>query len=210
MKDINWLEEARAYDSLMNPEATTKDCDSDGIAYIGGIQWNAKSVFEVEPNVEQIERDAKYLKEGIQCRSCKKVKMPSSFRKLRNGSYSPNCKRCADKWRATDTGKLQAKLDAHCKRTNDAYIPANRYKATLEHFKHACAKCGSGANLHIDHLQPVAKGGRTVIENLIPLCSACNLAKHDCEPVAFFGEELLAEIKEYLQSRIKSSRGSKK
>lgn len=50
-----------------------------------------------------------------------------------------------------------------------------------------CQKCGRSPNanpgivLHIDHIQPFSKGGRTSIENLQVLCSECNIGKSDHE-----------------------------
>lgn len=45
----------------------------------------------------------------------------------------------------------------------------------------ACRACGgsaaTGSVLHIDHVHPIAKGGRTERDNLQTLCSACNLGK---------------------------------
>lgn len=44
-----------------------------------------------------------------------------------------------------------------------------------------CRACGakpeSGAHLHIDHVRPVSRGGRTELANLQALCSLCNLGK---------------------------------
>lgn len=44
-----------------------------------------------------------------------------------------------------------------------------------------CKMCGAsaaaGATLHIDHITPVSRGGRTVPENLQTLCQSCNLGK---------------------------------
>lgn len=46
-----------------------------------------------------------------------------------------------------------------------------------------CTICGrsakDGIKLHVDHIIPVAKGGKTVPENLRTLCSDCNLGKSD-------------------------------
>lgn len=46
-----------------------------------------------------------------------------------------------------------------------------------------CTICGrsakDGIQLHVDHIIPVAKGGKTVPENLRTLCSDCNLGKSD-------------------------------
>ena len=50
-----------------------------------------------------------------------------------------------------------------------------------DHFK--CVICGRGADdgvkLHVDHIFPVSKGGKTVASNLRTLCSDCNSGKSD-------------------------------
>ena len=45
-----------------------------------------------------------------------------------------------------------------------------------------CTKCGAtpqthGVSLHVDHIVPVSKGGKTEIDNLQTLCAPCNLGK---------------------------------
>jgi 5-methylcytosine-specific restriction endonuclease McrA len=46
---------------------------------------------------------------------------------------------------------------------------------------HRCKACGSspanGAILHVDHIQAIANGGLTEMENLQTLCAACNFGK---------------------------------
>ncbi len=42
---------------------------------------------------------------------------------------------------------------------------------------HRCVKCGSTRNLEIDHIIPIAKGGKTTINNLQTLCHRCNMKK---------------------------------
>lgn len=47
-----------------------------------------------------------------------------------------------------------------------------------------CVICGRSAQedhvkLHVDHIQPVSRGGKTVPENLRTLCSTCNMGKRD-------------------------------
>lgn len=45
---------------------------------------------------------------------------------------------------------------------------------------HRCAHCGTTeGKLSIDHIQPLAKGGRTVLSNLQLLCRDCNTRKGD-------------------------------
>ena len=46
-----------------------------------------------------------------------------------------------------------------------------------------CCICGSsrsdGVKLHVDHIRPVSKGGKTELSNLRTLCDRCNLGKSD-------------------------------
>ena len=46
-----------------------------------------------------------------------------------------------------------------------------------------CAICGAsaqtGVRLHVDHIVPIAKGGKTVPSNLRVLCERCNIGKSD-------------------------------
>lgn len=40
-----------------------------------------------------------------------------------------------------------------------------------------CKKCGSKKNLEVDHIYPIAKGGKTTFNNLQTLCHRCNVKK---------------------------------
>ena len=44
-----------------------------------------------------------------------------------------------------------------------------------------CVRCGRGASegvrLHVDHIVPVSRGGKSVMSNLQTLCEDCNLGK---------------------------------
>jgi 5-methylcytosine-specific restriction endonuclease McrA len=44
---------------------------------------------------------------------------------------------------------------------------------------HRCTCCGKRRKLHADHIIPVSKGGRNIIENIQPLCHSCNESKND-------------------------------
>lgn len=57
----------------------------------------------------------------------------------------------------------------------------------MERDDYTCQICGKrmrdGVGLHIDHIIPVAKGGKSVPSNLQVLCSKCNGSKSDRMPV---------------------------
>lgn len=58
--------------------------------------------------------------------------------------------------------------------------PTLRY-TVIRRDGYRCRACGfavqDGAALHVDHIEPVSRGGLTEIKNLQTLCTACNLGK---------------------------------
>lgn len=48
--------------------------------------------------------------------------------------------------------------------------------AILERWGHACAYCGGHAT-HLDHVDPLSKGGTDTEANIVPACAHCNLSK---------------------------------
>lgn len=60
------------------------------------------------------------------------------------------------------------------------------YAALSQSYGEACANCGETSDLVIDHVVPVAKGGRSEFSNLQLLCATCNRLKGklvlDCRP----------------------------
>lgn len=63
------------------------------------------------------------------------------------------------------------------------------YSGLVSQYSERCMHCGSTENLVIDHVIPVAKGGKSELENLQLLCAVCNSAKgkliYDCRPDTF-------------------------
>ena len=57
-----------------------------------------------------------------------------------------------------------------------------RYQV-LQRDQFRCQICGAtkedGVKLHVDHILPVSKGGKTELSNLRTLCDRCNLGKSD-------------------------------
>lgn len=60
-------------------------------------------------------------------------------------------------------------------------IPAGVRFAVLNRDGFRCAYCGrgraDGVQLHLDHLVPVARGGKSTLDNLVTACASCNLGK---------------------------------
>lgn len=52
-----------------------------------------------------------------------------------------------------------------------------RWRAMLAYFGHVCLCCGYSGELTVDHVVPLSVGGMNTIDNLQPLCMACNQKK---------------------------------
>lgn len=63
--------------------------------------------------------------------------------------------------------------------------------AVFTQFGTSCYLCGAEATV-LDHYQPLAAGGRTVLENLRPCCTGCNARKGQAWP--FDADALRARI----------------
>lgn len=83
-----------------------------------------------------------------------------------------------DKWskenKAKTTRQAQIDLERSKMTTSVRFDVLNRDNFT-------CQYCGTkatdGVKLHVDHIHPVSKGGKTTADNLITACERCNLGK---------------------------------
>lgn len=67
------------------------------------------------------------------------------------------------------------------KRMKDPVRPGVRF-AVLQRDRHRCRYCGAGpaeSKLHVDHVNPVSRGGTSDMHNLVTACERCNLGKSD-------------------------------
>lgn len=76
----------------------------------------------------------------------------------------------------------QSTVQAQIARERSLMTPRLRYMV-LKRDGNRCQICGrtvnDGVKLHIDHIIPVSKGGKTTLSNLRVLCDMCNMGKGD-------------------------------
>lgn len=65
------------------------------------------------------------------------------------------------------------------------HVPAWLRNQVFERDGFRCLKCGATEFLHADHINPVSKGGLTVLDNLQTLCRRENLGKGDRECIDY-------------------------
>ncbi|MBR2030307.1 MAG: HNH endonuclease [Clostridia bacterium] len=89
-------------------------------------------------------------------------------------------------YKLTDLEYLIKKIDEknasedQQKKERSKLSPSLRFEI-LKRDNYKCKLCGAsqedGAKLHVDHIIPIAKGGKTEPANLQTLCERCNLGK---------------------------------
>lgn len=103
-----------------------------------------------------------------------------------------SAKRAADakRWAAENPEKRRAILKAYKARRRQQEAGGDTTAAILEWERAAkkiCHWCGvrCDENYHVDHYEPLSKGGRHEIANLVISCPPCNLRKSAKDPYDF-------------------------
>jgi hypothetical protein len=65
----------------------------------------------------------------------------------------------------------------------------------LEAYNRKCAYCGSAKNIELDHIDPLAKGGRSAPDNIAPACKPCNRDKSSKSLEAWLGRAEAAHFR---------------
>ena len=85
--------------------------------------------------------------------------------------------------------KMQTKDKIEYKQEFSRNISLSLRLKVLSRDNFRCVFCGKspatdiGTKLHIDHIKPFSKGGKSILENLQTLCAECNLGKSDNENI---------------------------
>lgn len=80
-----------------------------------------------------------------------------------------------------------------------------------EKWSHRCAYCGSDADITIDHIVPLSKGGLDFTNNVVACCKSCNQSKGHTpvmkwyENQEFFTEERKNAIIDWMESNTQKS-----
>lgn len=78
-----------------------------------------------------------------------------------------------EKWQQYQKRQISEERREACKYTSKE----NVRKWVFAVYGEECLKCGTTENITIDHIKPVARGGKNRLWNLQPLCQSCNSSK---------------------------------
>jgi len=67
----------------------------------------------------------------------------------------------------------------HARRRNqEGGFTFDEWHTILARFNHRCAYCLAQADLQVEHMTPLSRGGRHETENIVPACRRCNQTKN--------------------------------
>lgn len=97
------------------------------------------------------------------------------------------------RWRQSNPDKVRV-LDANKKQRRrgvEGTVTKAEIDAILKAQRHRCAWCATSIrrHRHMDHIQPIARGGKNVASNIQGLCPPCNQRKHAADPLDFARRE---------------------
>lgn len=92
------------------------------------------------------------------------------------------------KYLKTETGALKARLYQSKRRQHlrDGNVTSDDVQKLIELQKGLCVVCKSElTKYHVDHIQPLSKGGKHNFLNIQLLCQLCNQIKFNKDPIDF-------------------------
>ena len=111
-----------------------------------------------------------------QCLTCRKAKGDAYRERTRNERLARRRIREHDKYYEDVEASRAASLERYYRRARRS-LDALGWNHMLSVYAGLCAYCGARPADSVDHIVPVARGGRHSTENILPACISCNCAK---------------------------------
>ena len=99
-------------------------------------------------------------------------------------------------YRQTPSGRASMARNKSKRKSGDpGKLTGKQWLSVLKKFENRCAYCGtSDACLTMDHFIPISKGGKTIIENIVPACISCNSSKQNKPAEEWCDKEVYSKV----------------
>lgn len=144
------------------------------------LYWNANNVEACRATNRRYQRSERGKKQQLQYREANGAKRRQWARN--NRALAPE--RYRNYWNAWAEGnqeslRLRDKTRHSRRRANGGSVSLRDWQRLVRRYRGCCAYCGAVADpVCMDHVIPLAKGGRHTIGNVLPACGYCNSTKH--------------------------------
>jgi len=135
---------------------------------------------------EYYKNNREYILSNVKERSKKNIDQLKKYKKHYYHNNIGAIKSKAKEYRKTEKGKLQKRISSNKrmalkKSTTDGSVTAKAISYMMYEQKGLCVICEKiiYEKYHIDHIKPLAKGGKHIIGNIQLLCPFCNISKSD-------------------------------
>lgn len=122
------------------------------------------------------------------CRECGNAKArelyktdPESKRRRAEAErlrYRRRCQEDPEGMRLKFLTVAHRRRERHTQNGERSTVQLEVYWQVFKRDNYKCLCCGSAEQLELDHIVPISKGGRSVLDNLQVLCRGCNASKH--------------------------------
>ena len=138
------------------------------------IQYKRKLAYNDEAKSKKAQYDKKY----------REVKGEERLKDKRDYYHSRGGKEIGNRWRFENPLKSKSylkreRIERQRVKDKSSITSKQMYNWFLEQ-TYLCSYCGKSCsgNFHIDHIEPLAKGGLHELDNLTISCPSCNQSKH--------------------------------
>lgn len=133
------------------------------------------------------------------CNRCYEIKSLNEFGKDTLGRPRSTCKKCTA-YKSAKSRRIKYNSDEAYRATRlsqnfnrktclaENYTP-DEWHNKVAKYNFSCAYCGAVNNLTCDHVVPLSKGGRNIIDNVVPACLSCNSSKNATDVVEWYTKQ---------------------
>ena len=105
-------------------------------------------------------------------------------------------------WRSSEQGRKIRRLNQRKREYRERSAYSSGYTRIeldqhLSRFGDKCAYCNINFHNAIDHFIAISKGGADCLSNLVAVCTSCNSAKHDSDPLEWFSSQIFYSRKQW-------------